>query len=92
MKTHHDTVSNAERETVYRSMEEENIEYEVCHSLEEAIKLAIDRAKPNDLVFLAGSQGMDFGGKTALEYLAYKKPKKREEILKPLKNRIAGTN
>lgn len=92
MKTHHDTVSDAERETVYRSMEEENIEYEVCHSLEEAIKLAIDRAKPNDLVFLAGSQGMDFGGKTALEYLADKKPKKREEILKPLKNRIAGTN
>ena len=72
-------------------MEEAGIEYVLYDTLHEAVYESLNQVEENDLILLAGSQGMDFGGKYILHELLKRNPRLDEEqTLSPLENRIAG--
>lgn len=57
--------------------------------LDEAIKFALDNVEEDDIILLAGCQGMDHGGRVALDYLHILKPEiPEEELFKPIMNRV----
>lgn len=85
-----DLVSPEEKQVFFQELEAAGITPEYKEDLREAIVSAIDSAKAGDIILLAGSQGMDKGGRKALEYLAQIHPEDAAEILKPLVGRICG--
>lgn len=87
-----DTVQEEELEVFTEVMNEVGVEVVTYDTLQEAVVESLNRAKKNDLVFLAGSQGMDFGAKYILEELAERHPENKENILAPLKERVAGVD
>jgi len=87
--TAHDRVS-AEEEALFRTyMDEAGAPYTLYDSLEEAIQVAAERARPGDVVLLAGCQGIDAGGEIFLRYLQEKNPA-LTDVLDPVKDRICG--
>lgn len=84
-----DEVSNEEKEVFLKVMKENNIEVQLFERLDESIKYVLDIAQKDDVVLFAGCQGMDKGGRIALDYILEKNPNyDREEILLPIKDRI----
>ena len=74
-------------------MEEAGIEYVLYDTLHEAVYESLNQVEENDLILLAGSQGMDFGGKYILHELLKRNPRLDEkQTLSPLENRIAGVH
>ena len=59
-------------------------------TMDEALTCALDAAGPGDIIFLAGTQGMDKGGRKILNMLADREPGRREEILRAVADRICG--
>lgn len=87
-----DKVLDEEMEVFYEELEKSDLKVTVIDELSVAIRYALDKAKEGDIVLLAGSQGMDYGARIALEYLGEKYPDKdRERLLAPLKDRVSDT-
>jgi UDP-N-acetylmuramoyl-L-alanyl-D-glutamate--2,6-diaminopimelate ligase len=86
-----DEVSIDELNIFKSTLEIAGIKVIIFEELENAVHKGIDEAKNDDVVMLAGCQGMDFGAKIALEYIRDKGIEKDEEkLFKPIRNRIAG--
>src|SRR5699024_5101449 len=84
-----DEVSKEELEIFLSVMKENNIDVKVFDTLEESVKSIIDNAKSNDVVLLAGCQGMDKGAGFAVDELIKNNETKHKEILlDKVKNRI----
>ncbi|REJ09953.1 Mur ligase family protein [Halobacillus trueperi] len=86
-----DRVTEEELRVFQEMMEEAGIHVDLYKELDDAIHHALSEAEKDDVVLLAGCQGMDPGAKIALEQLNKKRPEMDEEkLFKPLKNRVAG--
>ncbi|MFB0917715.1 MAG: Mur ligase family protein [Clostridiaceae bacterium] len=88
--TKKDIVKPEEKELFFKETKDNGINQIFIEKLDEAIYYAIDNAGKNDIILLAGSQGMDKGADIALKYLAKKHEDVSFEILKPLETRICG--
>lgn len=87
--TSKDLVTSKEEEIFDGVMENAGIKVHKYDKLEDAIKYALSNVKKDDIVLLAGSQGMDHGGKVALNYIHELKPEiPKEELYKPIKDRV----
>ena len=87
-----DKVSKEEEEVFKEVLDKSELNYIIYDSLEEAISSALSGVEPKDLVLLAGCQGMDHGGRVALDYLYSKDPKlDKKELYKPLIKRVSET-
>ena len=89
--TSKDTVS-AEEERVFTDIiKAAGINLTIYERLEDAISHTLKEAKENDIVLLAGCQGMDKGAKIALDYLHEAKPYiKIEELYSPINGRASN--
>lgn len=87
---HYDEVLPEEEAVFHESMQKGQIDYTTTDTLEEAVLHQLARCEEGDLLLLAGCQGMDAGGRIALQYLAKKDPERSEEILAPLRDRVCG--
>ncbi|WP_027108201.1 Mur ligase family protein [Lacticigenium naphthae] len=86
-----DKVLPEELKVFQEVMQEANVEVDLYPELEEALQVGLERVGPGDVLLMAGSQGMDFGGKIVLNQLVSKRPDlDAEKILAPLKDRVAG--
>lgn len=87
-----DLVHKEEKEIFFETCKDKNIDVTFKERLQEAIELAIDKAKKGDVILLAGCQGMDKGGRLALNYIASncQSESEKERILNVLKDRICG--
>lgn len=86
-----DRVTIEEREIFEEVTKAAEIPTRIIKELPEAIEEVMEKAKPGDVVLLAGCQGMDYGGEIALRLLAKgKTEKEQQKILAPLKDRVAG--
>jgi UDP-N-acetylmuramoyl-L-alanyl-D-glutamate--2,6-diaminopimelate ligase len=63
-------VEDAEWMAFRAPLQESGFAYESCDRLDDAVRLAIERAAPGDLVLLLGAQGMDGGAAVAREIIA----------------------
>lgn len=87
--TKKDIVLDEEEEVFNEVMKANNIEIIPFNDLKEAISYAIEDSVEGDIVMLAGCQGMDHGGRIALELLKEKNPSLDEEkLFEPIRNRI----
>ncbi|WP_079477676.1 Mur ligase family protein [Halobacillus salinus] len=86
-----DRVTEEEVEVFQEVMREAGIHVDFYKELDDAIEKGLSEVKADDVVLLAGCQGMDPGAKIALEQLNKARPEMdEEELFKPLKNRVAG--
>lgn len=86
-----DIVTDEELRVFQEMMEEAGIHVDLYRELDDAIHHALSEAESDDVVLLAGCQGMDPGAQIALEQLNKTRPDIDEEkLFKPLKNRVAG--
>ena len=86
-----DTVSKEEEEIFADIIKSAGIRLTLYDTLNDAIDYALKSTKDNDIVLLAGCQGMDKGAKIALDYIHQKKPNiNLEELYKPLKSRATN--
>lgn len=86
-----DRVTKEELEVFLEVMEENNIKVRIYDELRDAISYGLSNVSKNDIVLLAGCQGMDYGAKIALEELHRLRPDiDKRELFEALKNRIAG--
>lgn len=84
-----DEVSEEEKNIFMEIMKEYNIDVTLFETLEESVKFVIDNAKKDDVILLAGCQGMDKAGRIALNYILENHPEyDKDEILEPMKDRI----
>lgn len=73
-------------------MNKNNIKVHLYDELKDAISYALSKTAKDDVVLLAGCQGMDYGAKIALEELSRLRPDiDKRELFEALENRIAGT-
>ena len=87
--TSKDLVSDKEEAVFDEVMNKTDIIIHRYDRLDDAIKYALDQVEENDIILLAGCQGMDHGGKVALDYLHLLKPEiPKEELYKPILNRV----
>jgi len=86
-----DRVTQEERKVFEEVTEAAGVPTTIVKELPEAIERVMEKAKPGDVVLLAGCQGMDYGGEIALKLLVKGRAKEeKERILAPLKDRVAG--
>ena len=89
--TEKDFVHDKEIEVFLKIMEEAGIQVKLFDELPDAIQEGLKQAEQDDIVFLAGCQGMDYGAKVALEQLKVLRPElDQDKLLQPLKKRVAG--
>lgn len=87
-----DKVSEEEERVFKEIINKSGLKLHLFDSLEEALKYSLEDIKNNDVVLLAGCQGMDFGGEIALNYINQTRPDIDEEMLfAPLKRRVVGS-
>lgn len=90
--TSKDMVSEQEEKAFKDTIKSAGIKLDIYDTLEEAIEKALKKVKRDDIVLLAGCQGMDKGAKIALDYLYGIKPDINEkELYKPIEKRIVGS-
>ncbi len=58
--------------------------------MDEVLDYALNQVEPGDIIFLAGTQGMDMGGRKLLEKISAKDPDHRAEIMAAVQDRICG--
>lgn len=86
-----DMVSDEEEKVFKDTIESAGIKLNIYDTLEEAIEKALKKVEKDDIVLLAGCQGMDKGAKIVLDYLYGIKPDiNKEELYKPIKKRVVG--
>ena len=87
--TSKDLVTDEEEAVFDEVMKKTDIVIYKYDRLDDSIKYALDKVKKDDIILLAGCQGMDHGGKVALDYLHQLKPEiPEEELYKPIMNRV----
>ncbi|HSH36883.1 MAG TPA: UDP-N-acetylmuramyl peptide synthase, partial [Schnuerera sp.] len=86
-----DKVRDEEIKAFQEIMDEENIKVHLYDELPDAISHGLSKVARDDIVLLAGCQGMDYGAKIALEDIYKSKSGiDKREIFGALENRIAG--
>nr|WP_239534030.1 UDP-N-acetylmuramoyl-L-alanyl-D-glutamate--2,6-diaminopimelate ligase [Thalassobacillus pellis] len=86
-----DKVTDEEIEVFREEMDEAGVKVHLYEELDDAISHALSEVEADDIVLLAGSQGMDFGANIALNQMKEARPEIDEEkLFKPLENRVAG--
>lgn len=86
--TSKDIVLDEEEMIFNKIMKDNDIEVVFFEKLKDAINYSIDESVEDDIIMLAGCQGMDHGGRIALELLKEKNPALDEEdLFKVLKER-----
>lgn len=89
--TKKDEVLKEEEEIFLQVMKGAQIEVLLFDELEDAVVKGIEEATKDDLVLLAGCQGMDYGAEAALQHIEKKhRPKNRQTLYLPLKTRIVA--
>lgn len=81
-----------EEEAVFRDIiNGSKLKLELYENLSDAIGEALNRAKEDDVILLAGCQGMDYGASIALKKLKIMNPSiSEDELFEPLKHRVCG--
>lgn len=85
--TYKDEVTADEQAVVEEILTEAGIEYTIYDELDTAIASGLDAVENNDILLLAGCQGMDCGGHIALKMLAERGADKTD-LFAPLKDRV----
>lgn len=86
-----DVVAEEEKQVFLEVMDAAGIQVRLYEELPEAVKQGLIQAEAEDVVLLAGCQGMDYGAKLALEQLAELHPElDQTKLFKPLSTRVAG--
>ncbi len=86
-----DVVNEEERIVFEEVMENAGLKAEIYEELPGAIARGLENAAPDDVVLLAGCQGMDYGASICLEQIHRLKPHlDNEKVFAALKNRVAG--
>lgn len=89
--TDKDIVTDEEERIFREVMADAGIEVTLYEELPQAIAQALTQAQEDDLVLLAGCQGMDFGAEVALQLIAELRPDlDKEQLFAPLQHRVAG--
>lgn len=89
--TSKDRVTDEELRVFEEVMDSNKIEVDLYDELPDAISKAISKAKPGDLILLAGCQGMDYGAEIALNQIfERRKDLPKDQIFRPLEKRVAG--
>lgn len=91
--TQKDVVSEEELAVFKEVMDEAGINVHLYEELPEAIEHSLGEVTNDDLVLLAGCQGMDYGAKIALEQLEVIRPDMdKKKLFQPLEKRVAGNS
>ncbi|MCH4886889.1 UDP-N-acetylmuramyl-tripeptide synthetase [Acidaminobacter sp. JC074] len=86
-----DEVTDEEEKVFLDVMKEANIKVHLYDKLEDAISKALNEVNDDDLILLAGCQGMDYGCNIALNQIEKMRPDIPRDVLRrPLKHRVAG--
>lgn len=89
--TEKDWVTDEEEQVFLEVMGEAGIKVNLYNELPDAISHALEEVEPEDLILLAGCQGMDYGAEVALLQLRErKKDVPAEKFFRPLTTRVAG--
>jgi UDP-N-acetylmuramoyl-L-alanyl-D-glutamate--2,6-diaminopimelate ligase len=89
--TSKDTVTEEEEKVFTDIIKKAGIRLTIYDKLEDAINHTLKKTKENDIVLLAGCQGMDKGAKIALDYLHETKPYiEIDELYKPISGRASN--
>lgn len=83
-----DTVSDEEESVFVHIIKESGLNLQLYDTLEDAISYSLSQIEKDDIVLLAGCQGMDNGAKIAFDFISSKYPDiDKEELYKPLGRR-----
>lgn len=89
--TEKDIVTDEEVEVFETTMTANNIKYELHDELTSAIEEALKEAGKDDVILLAGCQGMDYGASLALRLIHKNNPSiDKEKLFAPLSERVCG--
>ncbi len=85
-----DRVTKEEMEVFKEELSKSDLKVTLIDDLKSAIAYAIDQAGEGDVILLAGSQGMDYGARVALDHIKEtRNPKDLEKLYAPLKGRVS---
>lgn len=85
-----DRVTKEEMEVFKGELSKSNLKITLIDDLKPAIAYALDQAVPGDVILLAGSQGMDYGARVALDHIKETRhPIDLEKLYAPLKGRVS---
>ncbi len=88
---HKDTVTDEELQTYKTVLKDNGLQTEIYETLEEAISRGLSAAGKNDVVLLAGCQGMDYGATVCLRQIQKLRPDlPPDKIFAALQYRVAG--
>lgn len=91
--TDKDYVTAEEEQVFLDIMQRANITVDLYDELPDAIAVALAKVEPEDLIMLAGCQGMDYGADVALRQLRKLKPEYSvRKLLAPLRLRVTGVS
>ena len=86
-----DLVTDEEKEVLYETLQKYDIEIDFYDELEDAIEKSLSLVKDDDVILLAGCQGMDHGARIMLNKIYEKNPNlDKEKLFRPLEKRVAG--
>lgn len=86
-----DRVLDEEVKVFKEVMNREEIVVDIYEELVPAIKHGLSKVSTGDILLLGGCQGMDHGGRIALEELYKLRPySSKDKLFKPILNRLAG--
>ncbi len=88
--TEKDLVLPEEKAVFFEEIAKTPLKVTFRETMDEALDYALEQIKPGDILFLAGTQGMDMGGRKLLEKLSCRHPEQAEQIMAPLNGRICG--
>lgn len=89
----HDWVSDQERATFLGIIDEAGIDYTYLPRLTDAIEAVLKAVEHDDVILLAGCQGMDNAAHVIIPLVAQRhKPHEQQVVLKILKDRVAGSS
>ena len=84
-----DTVTKEEEDVFLEVMDSCHIKVHLYDTVQDAIKHSLNTVDEGDIIMLAGCQGMDHGGRIALDILRQMKPELSDDSLfKTLENRV----
>ena len=88
--TDKDRVAREEELAFSQVMERENINYRIVDSLQESIRLTLEKTEYGDIVLLAGCQGMDRGARLAFDNILTLDPTEDpKDLYRPLERRVS---
>ena len=85
-----DFVFPEEKEVFFEEIAKTPLKVTFRETMDEVLEYALKQTEPGDIIFLAGTQGMDMGGRKLLEKLSEKDPDHREKIMATVQDRICG--